>query len=316
MQGAGGKPAGALRISAAARRQLQLTAAIAKQVRQELAKDGYIVVSKEGRKVLYALTVAGRDYLAGLEQPNLGRRTRPAAAVDETTITDELREAQKGFLLLQLLDADGRMLPKGMANRIPRALQTSLGLKPAVANYRREKLAEQGSIRITRTGGSEQYSLTPDGLDYLAASPVHLEHCKFTLKGKALNALITAAREPFRSNRPAASPSSERPAPNHAELSQAVLAEFEELRRERYGHSGLVPIHEVRQRIVASFGPAAGRHDVLDEVILGLWREQRLGIEGISDLGKATSQQLSDGIPGVSGTLFYLETPREQHIAR
>jgi hypothetical protein len=103
--------------------------------------------------------------------------------------------------------------------------------------------------------------------------------------------------------------------PSQSELAEAVMAEFRDLRRERHGSSGLVPIHEIRQRIVERFGPTAGRHDLLDEVILGLWRSQRLGLEGISDLGKATNQQLNDGIPGVSGTLFYLETPREQPVA-
>jgi hypothetical protein len=54
---------------------------------------------------------------------------------------------------------------------------------------------------------------------------------------------------------------------------------------------------------------------VLDEVILGLWRERRIGLEGISDLSSATEQQLGDSIPGVHSTLFYLEVPREQPIS-
>src|SRR5262249_21253577 len=146
-------------------------------------------------------------------------------------------------------------------------------------------LAEQGYIRITTAGRSEQYSLTPDGMDYLAAGARHLEHADFTLKGKTLNALVAAARESsFERERPAGGPVAEQAAPTQAELAQAVLDAFQELHRERHGRSGLVPIHEVRQEIVHRFGPAAGRHDVLDEVILGLWRQKRVGLEAISDL--------------------------------
>jgi hypothetical protein len=98
-------------------------------------------------------------------------------------------------------------------------------------------------------------------------------------------------------------------------LGAAVLAEFQELWRERHGRSGLVPIHEIRQRIADRFGTAASRHDVLDEVILNLWRQKRLGLEAISDLAGATEQQLNASIPGVHGTLFYLEAPHEQSVA-
>jgi hypothetical protein len=76
-----------------------------------------------------------------------------------------------------------------------------------------------------------------------------------------------------------------------------------------------VPIHEVRQRIADRFGPAAARHDLLDDTILNLGRQNRLGLLAISDLGAADEQQLNDSIRGVNGTLFYLEVPREQPVA-
>jgi hypothetical protein len=250
------------------------------------------------------------------KQPGRRKARKEPVPIDETAISPEVRESQKAFLLLQLLDADGQPLTRGQANRIRDGLRKSLGLKAAVANYRRAKLAAEGYIQITAALRTEHYTLTADGLDYLAASPGHLSHAQFTLKGKTLNTLVAAARDSsFRKERPPGSVPSDPTVPNHANLAEAVLAEFHELRRERHGRSGLVPIHEVRGRIVERFGPAAGRHDVLDEVILGLWRENRLGLESISDLGNATKEQLNDAIPGLSGTLFYLEVPREQTVA-
>jgi hypothetical protein len=135
------------------------------------------------------------------------------------------------------------------------------------------------------------------------------------LKGRTINALISAAREPsFQKAPPTLQPAVEPALPTPMQLADAILAEFEELRREHHGRSGLVPIHEVRQRIADRFGPAAARHDVLDEAILGLWREKRIHLEGISDLGSATEQQLNDSIQGVGNTLFYLEVPRDQPV--
>jgi len=318
LEGAGIKTASEMnkKITAAAERELHLNAKVANRARQELADQGYLERTKDGRKVTYGLTASGQAYLARLERPTLSGRTKRPGSVDETAISDELREAQKAYLLLQLLDAGDQPLPRGDANKIQRNLSVSLGLRPAVANHRRAKLAEQNYIRITRTGRGEQYSLTPDGLDYLTAGARHLEHASITLKGKTLNALVGAAREsPFDRDRAAGPSTAAQPVPSSSELAEAVLAEFQELHREHHGRSGLVPIHEVRRRITDRFGPPAGRHDVLDQVILGLWRENRLGIEAISDLGHATKEQLNDGIPGHNGTLFYLEVPREQPVA-
>ncbi|HTU92500.1 MAG TPA: hypothetical protein VMF69_20635 [Gemmataceae bacterium] len=313
-----GETAAALnrRITKTARRELELTAEVANDLRVTLAERGYLAATKEGHTVRYAITESGRAYLASLDRPTLSGRSKPATSVDESAISDEIRNAQRAYLLLQLLDADGATLTKGEANHlIPSKLQTSLSLKPATANLRRAKLAERGYLRITKSGRSEAYSLTLDGLEYLAAGAQHLAHADFVVKGKTLNALVAAAREsPFQGGQRTAPAAAADAQPEKATLENAVLVEFEELRREHYGRSGLVPIHEVRQRINQRFGPASGRHEVLDEVILGLWRQKRLGVEGISDLSLATPAQLNDSIPGVSGPLFYLEAPREQPV--
>jgi hypothetical protein len=260
--------------------------------------------------------------------PKRSRTAKPAAPsfkptpapADEAMITEELREAQKAYLLLQLFDADNQTLTRGEANKfrdLRKSAKISLSFaKAAVPNYRRERLAEMGYLKVT-PGRTISYTLLPDGRDYLAACVRHLGHndFKFTIKGKTLNALIAAASEPsFRTEPAPTKPISEQVIPDAAQLAEAVMAEFEDLCRERHGRSGLVPIHEVRQRITERFGAAAGRHDVLDEVILALWRDKRVGLEGISDLGSATEQQLNDSIPGVGNTIFYLEVPSGQSI--
>jgi predicted transcriptional regulator len=316
--GGTGETAAALnrRITKTARCELGLTAKVANDLRATLAERGYLTATKEGCTIRYSITESGGAYLATLERPMLSGGAKPATAMDEAAVSDEIRKAQNAYLLLQLLDVDGATLIKGEANHlIPGKLQTSLGLKPAAANLRRAKLAERGYLRITKSGRSEVYSLTPDGLEYLAAGAQHLAHADFVVKGKTLNALVAAARElPFQESQRTAPAAVADAQPDRATLENAVIAEFEELRRERHGRSGLVPIHEVRQRISQRFGPAAGQHEVLDEVILGLWRQKRLGVEGISDLSQATPAQLNDAIPSDSGPLFYLEAPREQPV--
>jgi predicted transcriptional regulator len=313
--GANSKTAGELnkKIGRVAQRVLQLEPKNAKKIRSELADRGYLAATKKGQSVFYALTEAGRSYLATLERPTIPTSNARKASIDESRISDELREAQKAYILLQLLDADERTLSRSRANKGPRDLLSRLGLKADVANYRRAKLADQGYIRVSRSGKAQQYTLTPDGLEYLAAGAKHLDHGEFTISGKTLNVLIAAARESsFQTERPSAQPLA---IPSTQQLAEAVLEEVQELRRERYSHSGLVPIHEIRQRMATRFGTAAGRHDILDEAILELWRQRRVGLEAISDLSVASQEQLDASIQGSTGVLFYLEVPREQLVA-
>jgi hypothetical protein len=252
-------------------------------------------------------------------KPKAAPKPKPTPApADEATISEELREGQKAYLLLQLLDAENQTLTRGAANKfrdLRKKAKISLGFtRAAVANYRRVWLAEVNYLKIT-PGRSIQYTLLPDGRDYLTACIRHLPELEMTIKGKTLNSLISAARESsFRTEPPIAAGKTEGTVPATADLADAVLAVFQELRRERHGRSGLVPIHEVRQSIADRLGSAAARHDVLDEVILRLWREKHIGLEGISDLGGATEQQLNDSIPGEGNTIFYLEVPRDQPV--
>jgi hypothetical protein len=237
------------------------------------------------------------------------------APANEASLTDEVREAQKAYLLLQLLNADNQTLTRGDGNKFRDTVKKSLNFtQAAMANYRRERLAEMNYIKIT-PGRSVQYTLLPDGLEYLSACITHLKHVELRIKGETLNKLIEKAREPsFRQDPKYGTPTVEELKLEPVELAETVMAEFQAIRRESYSDSGMVPIHEVRERIAKRLGPISASHAVLDEVILQLWREKRIGLEGISDLGKATEQQLNDSIPNSGNTIFYLEVPREQPV--
>jgi predicted transcriptional regulator len=313
--GEDGKPLGELNkgIRAEAKRQLRIDATSANKVRAELVARGYLAIRKKGRQVRYVLTEAGREYLVGLDKPLLNEEPR-LPSVNEANITDEVREAQRAYLLLQLLDAEGRSLPKGEANKIPEALRTGLGLTPAAANYRRARLAEQGYLQIRKVNRSEEYELTTHGLDFLATCDSHLAHATFPIRGATLNTLLSAARDSSFGRDRRALPPDKLAVPQVQELADAVLAQFQELRREQHGRDGLVPIHEVRQKIAQRFGEGAARHDVLDEIILDLWRQGKLRLTAISDLREANEQELNDSIPGEGQTYFYLETAHGQPV--
>jgi hypothetical protein len=79
--------------------------------------------------------------------------------------------------------------------------------------------------------------------------------------------------------------------------------------REKHWHTAMVPIHEIRQRIAARQGERAARHDVLDERVRQLRREDRLRLISLSDLSRATPEQLADSIPGDNETFFYVGEP-------
>ena len=70
--------------------------------------------------------------------------------------------------------------------------------------------------------------------------------------------------------------------------------------------SGLVPIPVLRDRLAAKLGPAAAGK-VLDRVLLDKHGERLIAI---SDLRKATKEQLAKAVPGVNETLYYVKVPR------
>jgi predicted transcriptional regulator len=299
-------------MNASTRKALGLTTDRANEIRSELVAKGYLERGA-GRSGKYRLTTAGTTYLASL--PRFETTTRRAPAINEAEVTDETRLGQRTFLLLQLLDAKDQKdrLSKADANKIPKETMTGLDLTVAKANQRRDQLAEQGFIAIHRVGRATEYELTRDGREYLVAGGHHLDHVEFKIHGRTLNRLIEIAKEKS-FERPETPMPAER-AVSTPELAEAVLRVFEELRRERHGFSGMVPIHEVRKRIAELFGATASRHDAFDDAVFALRQRGRLRLVAISDVTMATSEQLNASIPGNSETLFYLEAALEHPVA-
>ena len=117
-----------------------------------------------------------------------------------------------------------------------------------------------------------------------------------------------AAAAPAPTPAPAPVAAAPRPAPGRGELAQDVIAVFEELRRERFGHTGLVPIPDVRRGIAARLGPEMAKHAVLDDQILALWRGGRLRLLPINDATRVSAEDMNDAIPGNNETWYYLES--------
>jgi predicted transcriptional regulator len=232
-------------------------------------------------------------------------------------MTDKLAEYQRAFLLLHLLLAKDRTLGRAEANRkLTTVARKYLNLNAGVANRLRAVLSEEGFVQIlkkTAGRGAESYRLTDRGLALLGTLEQY-PTASFRFKGQEINALISAVREVSDSWKEPKEPT-RRPEPP-TDLGAAIVAEFEELYRERHHHRGLVPIHEVREGIAARFGPDSARHDVFDPQVQRLRQAGRVRIVPISDLRSATAAQLNDSIPGVNETLFYLEPTHEQPIVR
>src|SRR5205814_1552060 len=82
--------------------------------------------------------------------PRPQRRT-----VDESRINEELKGYQRAYLLLQLFLAPGHTLTQKAANdKLTDAIQKRLSLTKTLANQRRQALAEQGYVRVGRSGRS------------------------------------------------------------------------------------------------------------------------------------------------------------------
>jgi DNA-binding PadR family transcriptional regulator len=284
-----------------AKKHLGLTAEVANRLRDELAARQYLRIEKTGQRVSFELTDEGREYLQTLEQYPFPSRKAGAG-----TIPENLREYVKPYLLLRLLLAGESPIPLGQANRFDTLGKTHLRLTPRAARPFWDEMASEGLVRAEPRQRTVLYELTPAGRTYLASHD-HYPHFDYKLRGTVLNELLhghTAARGQESAQE---APPKALFTPRPADLSEAAWAEFEELRREQYGHTGLVPIHQVRQRIAEKYGPETARHDVLDEPILQLGRDGRVRLIALSDLQKATADQLNASIPGVNETLFYLE---------
>ena len=221
-------------------------------------------------------------------------------------------EYQMAFLLLQLLGAESGRLSKGEANDALRTGRNKrLGLSAAKdANALRELLCPR-DIREFRARGDKGrdkdfYELTDQGKARLLE--ISFYPLEIQIPGRAIERLREAAARRRSDERIAVATHAERPANPPVELEREILRVFEELRRERFLHTGLVPIPEVRKAIRAAHGDATARHDVLDAKVLNLWRAGRVRLVPINDGRTVRAEELSDAIPGAHETWFYLES--------
>ena len=294
------------RISATAAQELGLSTAVANQAREELLDSGEIRSERVGRATFYVLTDAGQSLLQSLVDDYLPppRCNRPRGKVNLAE-NENVKREREFYLLLQLLKAFEHALSGAAANKFNDGYaKDGLELNAATAWHVRGTLATRGLIDITLRGRTETYTLTNDGLLFLGNAAFPAERA-FHLPGAALNALLEAARtvgKQFGEVRPAPTP-----LPQPAQLERAIITTLEELLRERHAQTGMVPIHEIREEIRRQFGEGASRHDLFDESLHRLRRGNEVILSPITDLSRASNEQLQASIPGLGETLFYVE---------
>ncbi len=293
------------RISAAAAKELGLTTAVANQAREELVDSGEIHSEKVGRTTLYVLTDAGKSLLQNLSEYLPPPRCNPPRGKVNLAENGKVKREREVYLLLQLLKVTGYAISGATANTFNDGYaRDGLELNAATAWHIRGDLATRGLINITLRGRSEIYKLTNDGLLFLGNAAFPAERT-FHLPGAALNALVEAARSVAKQFGEI-EPASIAP-PQPAQLELAIIAALEELLRERHAQTGMVPIHEIREQIRREFGEVAARHELFDESLHRLRRGDEVILSPITDLSRASHEQLQASIPGLGETLFYAE---------
>lgn len=218
---------------------------------------------------------------------------RPFQQADLSTLV----AMQDGYLLLQAIEHPERGISKGDANR-PTAWGRMLDLTTSVANRRRKELVDRGLLERMASGRQTFFRLTPAGMDYLRDHLLFPEIKTIRLSGTVLNEVFGQ----FRRERPAV-------AKTPSDLSNATLEVARELLRESFGHTRLVPIHELRRRMSETYGAEAARHDRLDTALQALQQQGDVRLIALTDLSRATADQLNQSIPGWNETFFYLELP-------
>jgi DNA-binding PadR family transcriptional regulator len=282
---------------------------------ERMVADGMIESFTKRGTTCYRISERGRARLQSLESHRPEIRQTGGDFVPPAN--ENIKREREAILLLGLLEADRYTLTGGEANRLC-ARTPGLDLNPTTATQIRQELADRGLIQIEEQGRTIRYTLTPAGR--LALGNMKFgEESQLVLKGRVLNELLEAARDAAKEfERPAGTGTSikatERPAPSSDEIERGVIEEIGELRREKYDGSGMVPIHEIRQRIRKRMGDAAARPEPLDDVIQDLRRSGRIRLVPISDRGTATPEQMRDSISVAGETLFFVELAHEPAV--
>ena len=276
-----------------------LRAGTARLALAALVEQGSIQKVGTGDAESYSISTAGLEQLKSLrvKYPILPPTGKPAVAPNS-----DLREMWDVFVLLKLLEAPEQRANSAQAYQVK--YPSGSKLNHATAWVLRQELTSRGYIKVHRTGEDGLYTLTPEGLRYLAGLSFNWFE-KLEIKGPAITTLLFAARGAATSQPSVNSPAAV--VPSTAALEAGVMEIFHELLRERYSNDSRVPIHEVRRTITNRFGPEAASHKVFDGILLGLDRKGMVRLVSIDDRSRATSQQLQDSIAASEGTLFHIK---------
>jgi predicted transcriptional regulator len=292
-----------------------LTRENASALLEECASEGLIAATRTKQTQKYELTEKGKALLEAHAAELPAKQTGGGRGVNDTD-NEDVRRLRIEHLLMEVLKQPGRSLADAEIGRgLSKYAREALELNTPTARQVLEGLAAAGQLRKDGQGKLVRYELTPAGFKALANTNFPAE-TEFRLNGDALNALLEGARETGKefAPEPAAAPPPEPARTESATPEQVkafILARVGDLRSERYASSGLVPIWEVRGAVRERFGEDQATHRVFDELVLALWKEQKVTLTAISDLSRATEQQLRDAIPGSGNTLFYVEVAHE-----
>jgi DNA-binding transcriptional ArsR family regulator len=250
----------------------------------------------------YRLTDAGKESL---------RPARP-------DFPDELLKNQEAFVLLQVFRAKEQKLTRSDLNAklrsraAERQLEFDTKAAPQTVDYHLGRLVEKRCLIEQRKGNSVSYTLDPErGPEALASAKQH-DAVSFTLNGETLNALLRVARgsaseapTAHAADMPEAHPAPA--APTSSSVGPEAIARYvERLRAGSLAGEDLIPIHEVRRLVAEDHGPEAASHPAFDPLLKRMRSEGQLELMAISDVRRATQEQLDASIPGVNETIFYI----------
>jgi len=290
-----------------------------------LLQEGFVSDQVVRKSVSWHLTESGAAYLATLPA------WPPPKVVKPVHDDAQLLAQQQAYALFQLFIAKGgKFSAAQLRTKLMGAKAKLVRFDAATVEWVMSLLVADGSVIEQRRGKSVSWQPVESAASRLAKLEQHPE-VELTLNGAAWNAvkLTNAGASSVSQSPPQPSPgvpgkgvrlaspalsasdrgSTSNALPSAAEFEDIILAEFRELLREKHWHTGMVPIHEIRQRVAAGQGERAARHDVLDERVRQLRRADRLRLISLSDLSRATPEQLADSIPGDNETFFYVGEP-------
>jgi predicted transcriptional regulator len=285
---------------------LGLNGTTARNVRAKLVQEGCITLKQELKDETYTLTDAGEKRLRDVVQlvPIL-----PPMKEAQAKLETHSRTAQEAYLLLEFLEPEDASLLEHQVSM--EKFPEKFGLNETNAWLIRHELVQQKVLAYTYFDGKAGYQLTEHGKAYLA--DLNFSGLKkfssmknYTLSGTGLDRLLNLVRGDRTATGTPSVAKASGPIGKEA-LQSEILKLFEELRREKHSVTGMVPIYEIRQRILESHGAEAASHRVFDEAAWGLWRTKQVRITPMSDRTRFTPQQLDDSLTASGDYYIYLE---------